>query len=66
MDKLTSLSINYLDTYFHTLSVLGYKDYNSVYKLLILLFIEELLTGEFSIFINEKDYRNITNLLYCL
>lgn len=66
MDKLTSLSVDSLNRYFHTLSVLGYKNYNSVYRLLILLFIEELLTGELSIFINEDDYRVIINLLYCL
>ena len=44
MDKITSLSVASINNYFHTLSVLGYKNYNSVNKLLVLLFIEELLT----------------------
>ncbi|MEE1476291.1 hypothetical protein [Fusobacterium sp.] len=66
MDKITTLSVEAISRYFHTLSVLGYKDYDSVYKLLSLLFVEELLTGELSIFINEEDYRTITNFLYCL
>lgn len=66
MDKITTLSVEAISRYFHTLSVLGYKNYDSVYKLLSLLFVEELLTGELSIFINEEDYRTITNFLYCL
>lgn len=66
MDKITSLSVASINNYFHTLSVLGYKNYNSVNKLLVLLFIEELLTGELSLFINKEDYKIITNFLYCL
>lgn len=66
MDRLTLLSVDSINKYFHTLSVLGYKNYDSVYKLLALLFIEELLTSELSTFVNDEDYRTITNFLYCL
>ena len=66
MNKISTLSIASINKYFHTLSVLGYKDYDSVYKLLALLFIEEILTGELSMFIDEEDYRTIINSLYCL
>lgn len=66
MDKLTELSYNGINTYFNTLATLGYKNYKEVNKLLTLLFIEEFINGPFSLYINEEDYRTITNVLYCL
>lgn len=66
MYKLTELSLEALDRYFHTLSVLGYMNYDNVYRLLALLFIEEILTRELSSYINEEDYKYITEFLYCL
>ena len=66
MDNITDLLLKSINRYYHTLSVLGYKNYCDVYKLIAFLFIEELLTGELSIFINEDDYRAITRFLYCL
>lgn len=52
--------------YFNILKKLGYKSYNEVNKLLVLIFIEELLTGNMAEFITEEDYRNIDKALYCL
>ena len=66
MDNITSLLINSINKYFHTLSVFGYKDYDSVNKLILLSFIEELLAGELSIFLNEEDYKSVTKCLYCI
>ena len=66
MDKLDNLAKESLDRYFHTLSIYGYASYQSVYKEILLLFIEDLLSGPMSLYINEKDYRSISNVLYCL
>ena len=66
MDNVTNIANEALRRYFNALSKLGYKDYNDVAKLLVLLFIEELLTSEFSFYVTEEDYRSITNALYCI
>ena len=66
MDNVTNIANEALRRYFNALSKLGYKDYNDVAKLLVLLFVEELLTSEFSFYVTEEDYRSITNALYCI
>ena len=67
MEQVTKISEKAVETYFSILSKLGYKKYNDVNKLLVLLFIEELLDSQdFLFYIDEKDYRTITNALYCL
>ena len=66
VDVLTNISFEAIYRYFHTLSVLGYKSYEDVYKLILLLYLEELLTGEMSYYINEEDLRIITEALTCL
>lgn len=55
-----------LDTYFNTLTKFGYVKYSDVYKLLVVLFLEEALNSLFSDFITESDYRSITNVLTCI
>lgn len=64
--ELTNLTLDSIIKYFNIVSKLGYKEYNDVYKVLILIFIEELLTSDFSYFINEKDYKTISNSINCL
>lgn len=66
MDRLTDLADVSIGNYFKTLSTFGYKGYREVDKLLVLLYIEELLTGPFSLYVTEGDYRTIVNVLYCL
>lgn len=66
MDKLTELGFTGLKNYFHSLSVFGYKSYKEVEKLLVLLFIEELLNGNLSSYITDDDYRTLTKVLYNL
>lgn len=55
-----------LERYFNALSKLGYKSYSEVDKLLVLIFIQELLDSECKTFITEDDYRAINQALYCL
>lgn len=52
--------------YFNALTKYGYKNYQDTYKLLLLLFIDDLLTGPLSIYVTEEDYRIIDKALYCL
>lgn len=66
MDKITKLSYDGINNYFNTLATLGYKNYEEVSKLLVLLFIEEFIKGPFSLYIDEDDYKVITNTLYNL
>lgn len=53
-----------LERYFKSLSNLGYMSYDKVYELLIVSHIEEILTGQMSFFVNEKDYMTMTKCLY--
>lgn len=57
---------NSLMHYFKTLESTGYMPYENVYKLLIYILIEEMLTGEMSYFITEDDYKDISKALSCL
>lgn len=66
MEGLNNLAYNGINTYFNTLSVLGYKKYSDVKRLLVLLFINDLLRSSFSLYVDEDDYRVIDNVLYCL
>lgn len=66
MDNMTKISSTALERYFHTLSVFGYKSYDDVGKLIVLLFLEEILDSELGEFVTEEDYRTIINVLYCL
>ena len=66
MDRLDNLAYTGVSNYFQALSAFGYKGYGEVNRLLVLLFIEDLIRGPISIYINEEDYRTITNVLYCL
>lgn len=66
MDEVTRISAEAIQRYFTTLSQFGYKKYSDVDKLLVLLFIEEILSQGFLQYITEEDYKVITNALYCL
>lgn len=50
--------------YFKTLSAVGYKGYNTVYKILVIQFIHELLNSEFKYYTTEKDIKLMQDLLY--
>ena len=66
MDKMLEISEEAITRYFTTLSQFGYKSYSDVDKLMVLVFMEEMLAGELSYFVTEEDYRYIINALYCL
>lgn len=66
MDGLDNLAYIGVSNYFKALSTFGYKSYKEVDKLLVLLFIEGLLRGPLSMYIDDCDYKTITNVLYCL
>lgn len=55
-----------LNNYFSLLSHTGYKSYNEVYKLLVLSFIEEMISGNMKEYITEEDYKYISSTMECL
>lgn len=63
MEELVNTS---LERYFNTLSKFGYKSYSDVDRLLMLIFIQELLDSDCRSFITEKEYMTIHKSLYCL
>ena len=66
MKELSIVTYDSIFRYFKDLSLYGYKKYNDVYKLLALIAIEEIVTGYFSNFITEEDYKVLNNTLNCL
>lgn len=55
-----------LNNYFSLLSHTGYKSYSEVYKLLVLSFIEEMISGDMKEYITEEDYKYISSTIECL
>ena len=65
MDDLIKVASESLDNYFDALSKYGYKSYDSVYRILALLFLEDLLSN-FNCMITEDDYRIISKAIDCI
>lgn len=63
---ITKITSEAIDKYYNSLSVLGYRPQSDANKLLVLSFIEELMTGDMSYLINNEDYRIIHRVLNCL
>lgn len=63
MDKVLNESFK---RYFNTLAKLGYISYSEIDKLLVLVFIYDLLRSDCKSFITEDEYRIIGSVLYCL
>lgn len=55
-----------MEYYFNSLTQFGYRKDSDVTKLIVYIFISEILTGDMREFITEKDYRIIEKALYCL
>ena len=66
MEELTKITEEALNRYFAALSQFGYKKDSEVESLLVLLFIEDSILGEFSEFVTEEDYNIILQSLDCL
>ena len=64
--KVTEQASDILENYFNILSQTGYYNYNSVYKILVFLFIDDILNTEMNTFITEEDYKLMTDILVCL
>lgn len=64
--EITSVVSKGLNSYYDSLAVLGSKPQSDVDKLLVLSFLEEVLTEEMRFLITEKDYRTIEKALSCL
>ena len=64
--KITEQASDILENYFNILSQTGYYNYNSVYKILVFLFIDDLLNTEMNVYITEEDYNLIADILECL
>jgi hypothetical protein len=55
MEELSTIGIDALDRYFKALTQLGYKSKSEVYKLLTILFLDELMESPMRFFISDKD-----------
>ena len=64
--EITNITNEALRRYFKSLATFGYMKYSEVDKLIVLSFIEELMTGPLSIYITEEDYKVLLNALECL
>lgn len=64
--EVTNDAMNAVNRYFHTLRNLGYKKDSDVFRLLSLIFIEEMLDGPWSFFVTDEDYSVLNKALYCL
>lgn len=63
---MDNLLYNTLLKYFNILSLMGYRNYNSVYKILTLIFIYDFIKKDFYGYLTKEDYNTINKSLYCL
>lgn len=63
MDKII---YDTLVKYFHTLSIFGYRNYEDVYKLIFLIWVQDVVNSAFSEYITEEDNRIIQRSLNCM
>ena len=66
MANITNITNNAVQKYFKALEYYGYKSYDDVNKLILLIAIQELVDYDFRYLIEENDYTVINNALYCL
>ena len=66
MDDITEISAEAIDRYFNILSKTGYKKDSEVFKLIAVLFIEEIFIGSLGEYVTEEDLAYIDRLLYNL
>lgn len=66
MQILNSELLKSLRIYFMTLSKLGYLKYSEVDKLIVALFIGDILDGLFDFPIEEEDFKSMVSALNCI
>lgn len=64
--KTTKQASDILENYFNILSQTGYYKYSSVYKILVFIFIDDILNTEMNTFVTEDDYKLMVDILECL
>ena len=65
ISKIPEQLMQTIDNYYNILEQTGYYNYSSVCKILVLSFIDDLLSTEFNSFISEDDYKLIADILNC-
>ena len=55
-----------IESYFNAATKLGYVKDSDLDKLLVYIFIQEILEGDMSYFVDEKDFRLMEKALSCL
>ena len=66
MERVTNIAIEALRRYFDSLFKFGYKNYADVERLIILTFLEEMLSYNYFGYVTEEDYNSIIKSMYCL
>lgn len=66
MDNINIEIYNSLTRYFTRLSQIGYVNYKEVEKLLVFLYIQEILEGNSGVESSEEDLNIMHRALYCL
>ena len=66
MGALDNEIMQSIKTYFNALSKLGYLKYDSVYKLLVYIFLNKLIKSDCISYLSTEDYKEVSNLLQCL
>ena len=64
--EISNVVLKGLNKYYDSLSILGYRPQSNVNKLLVLSFLEEMLTEEMRFLITEEDYKAIDKAINCL
>ena len=60
---ITKQASNALEEYFDILTKTGYLDYETVNKLLVFLFIDDILNTETSAYVTNEDYNTLMEVL---
>ena len=65
-DTTTTEAYNALQDYFKHLSKVGYLRYDNVYKLLVFLYVDEILHSYTTFEMTEEEYNIIMEMMQCL
>lgn len=64
MERISEVCLKSLDKYYNSLYKLGYMKDSEVVSLIVINYLEELLSNYFHDFVNEEDYRDIISAIY--
>lgn len=66
MDQINEITYEALVRYFTRLSQVGYMNEAQIKKLILLIFLQEILTGGFNVVYTEDEFKILTKVFYCL